>query len=207
MSFTKYPRNWHANGYGVHNNVALSYPSPPSPPKTNAYPSGTSSIYPSAYGMPMPGVPAGSAGSAGPYPMVLPMGGAPRMPPLPGSQYTPAPNYNSGNVQLSYGFAPNVLPTQIPNVQRKDSIEQPGMDMGPGMGMGPGVGWNLGGGGGSTDSRDGVSEAVKSQKEIPCQAIHVPEDEMPIYSMFGLGGVCNFNFLPSIILYFLLFLR
>lgn len=175
MSFTKYPKNWHANGYGWHNNAALSYPKPPSPTKPSGYSPGASSIYPSAYGMPVPGRPAGTS----PYP-TMPMPGAPGMPPLPGSNY-----YNSGNAQLSYGFAPNILPTQIPNVHRNDSIESPGL------------GWNIGGGGGgrSIDSFDsGVLDPAKAQKEIPCQAIHVPEDEMPIYSFFGLDSVSIFSF-------------
>lgn len=95
------------------------------------------------------------------------------MPPLPGS--------NSANmgVQLSYGFAENVSPSKIPNVRREDTVD-----------MGPSIGWSFGGGGGghSTPSRNssdsGVHDAIQAQTEIPCQAIFVPDEDMPIYS-FG----------------------
>ena len=44
MSFTKYPKNYHANGYGWHNNAALTYGFKDPNSETS---SGVSSLYPS----------------------------------------------------------------------------------------------------------------------------------------------------------------
>lgn len=77
MSFTKYPKNYHANGYGWHNLAAMGYAQPPTPaPAANGgygYPS--QSPYPAQLSMPMPGMPSPMS----PNP---PMGFG--MPPLPG---------------------------------------------------------------------------------------------------------------------------
>lgn len=173
MSFTKYPKNYHANGYGWHNMAAMGYAKPP-PSSNNSFSSGVSSIYPSAHGgMPMP-MPSAFANTG------------PAMPPLPGSQ-----NQYSG-VQLSYGFAPSVVPAQIPNVPRVDSIDS-----------GPKLGWNIGGMGGgassfprppsvaSTTSTDsGVHVPITAQQERPCQSIFVPDEDRPIYS-FGFPSVSD----------------
>lgn len=170
MSFTKYPKNYHANGYGWHNMAAMGYAKPPPPPSNNSFSSGTSSIYPSPYGgmpMPMPGP--GAFANTGPT-----------MPALPNSQFNSGGNIG---VQLSYGFAPNVVPAHIPNVPRADSIDS-----------GPKLGWNIGGGGGgsstaSTTSVDsGIHDPIKAQQETPCQSIFVPDEDRPIYS-FGFPSV------------------
>lgn len=171
MSFTKYPKNYHANGYGWHNLASMSYPAaqptaiPPSPTS-----SGASSLYPSqlSYGG-MPALPNQQAYQQ--------FSGMPQMPPLPGS------NTANMGLQMSYGFAGNVSPAKIPNVRRDDTVD-----------MGPSIGWSIGGGGGGgsggfgTPSRNssdsGVHDPIQAQTEIPCQAIHVPDEDMPIYS-FG----------------------
>lgn len=167
MSFTKYPKNYHANGYGFHNIAAMSYPGqqhpavPPSPSST-----GMPSLYPSqnlSYGMPA------LPNQQQPYQQFA---GMPQMPPLPGSQ-----NTNVG-VQMSYGFAANISPAKIPNVRRDDTVD-----------MGPSIGWSIGGGGpaphrNSTPSSANIHEPIQAQTEVPCQAIFVPDEDMPIYS-FG----------------------
>lgn len=176
MSFTKYPKNYHANGYGWHNMAAMGYAKPPPtlPSSNNSFSSGVSSIYPSAPArmpMPTPGVFANTG---------------PAMPPLPNSPYSA----NVG-VQLSYGFAPSIEPAQIPNVPRADSIDS-----------GPKLGWNIGGvGGGSSSSSipsrtsidSGVHDPIKAQQEVPCQSIFVPDEDRPIYSMFGFPSVSLYN--------------
>lgn len=184
MSFNKYPKNYHANGYGWHNMAAMGYAKPPSPSKNSSFSSGVSSLYPSTYGMPLPN----AFGGNGP---------TMSMPPLPNSQYNNAGNVNIG-AQLSYGFAPNILPNQIPNVQRNDSVEKYG---GGGIGVGAGgstFGWNIGGisdnGSNRSSSVDsGVHDPIQAQQEKPCQSIFVPDEDMPIYS-FGFPSVSNFRF-------------
>lgn len=174
MSFLKYPKNYHANGYGWHNMAAMGYAKPPSP-SSGSISSGVSSIYPSPYsGMPMPMPTPGAFASSGPA-----------MPTLPNSQYN-----NGGNVgvQLSYGFAPGIVPAQIPNVPRADSINS-----------GPKLGWNIGGvgaGGSSAPSitsvDSGVHDPIKAQQETVCQSIFVPEEDRPIYS-FGFPSVSEYD--------------
>lgn len=53
MSFTKYPKNWHANGYGWHNSAALTYGKDP----TSETSSGVSSQYASNPPQPFAGGP------------------------------------------------------------------------------------------------------------------------------------------------------
>lgn len=162
MSFIKYPKNYHSNGYGWHNLAAMGYAKPPSPAKAPQQ-----SIYPTSFNMPMP-----AQGSNYSY------GGGMGMPPLPGSR-GPAPT----GMQLSYGFSPNVVPSQVPNVPRADSVD-----------TGPGIGWNIGGsigsgsGSGTPSTPDGVHDVIEAQQEKPCQAIFVPDEDMPIYS-FGFPSV------------------
>lgn len=168
MSFTKYPKNYHANGYGWHNMAAMGYAKPPLPSHSSST-SGVSSIYPSPYGgMPMPGP--GAFVNTGPA-----------MPALPNSSYNSGGNVG---VQLSYGFSPNVVPANIPNVPRADSIDS-----------GPQLGWKIGGGGASGSSTpsttsfdSGVHDPIKAQQETPCQSIFVPVEDQPIYS-FGFPSV------------------
>ncbi|XP_031635619.1 calpain-B-like [Contarinia nasturtii] len=94
-----------------------------------------------------------------------------QMPPLPGSTN----HYDSA--RLSYGFAPNITACHIPNEQKPQAITQP---------SGPSIGWAL-----QNDLTDGCTHStpandspVEKQVEIPCQAIIVPDEDMPIYS-FG----------------------
>lgn len=71
--------------------------------------------------------------------------------------------------QLAYGFAPGVLPCQVPN---------PAPDATSGHAH-PNIGWALTS---DTTSFDGVEDTkAVAHEEVPCQAIRVPEDEMPIY--------------------------
>lgn len=103
------------------------------------------------------------------------------MPPLPN---TPNSNKYDG-MSLSYGFAPNIIPCHIPNVQRKDSLPK-----------GPSIGWSIGD---LVDSRrSGIpspapasdSPVENKQVEALCQAIIVPDEDMPIYS-FGYPSVSD----------------
>lgn len=128
---TKYPKNWHSNGYGWHNAAALSYEGHKQTPSETS--SGVSSLYPDR----------SSCGSAG----------------------------GEVGFQLSYGFAPGVLPCQVPNPSSGISGKSH-----------PNIGWAL-----TADTRsfDGVDDVpVVSQEERQCLAIKVPEDEMPIYGNY-----------------------
>lgn len=175
MSFSKYPKNYHANGYGWHNLAAMSYPKPQSPTRASSVSSGTSSIYPSSQ-LSYPTMPT-LPGSQQPYQQFA---GMPQMPPLPGSQ-----NSNLGT-QMSYGFAPNITPSHIPNVRREDTVD-----------TGPSVGWNFGDSRSSSQSVDsGVHDQIQAQSEIPCQSIFVPDEDLPIYS-FGQPYV-SLDFFPII---------
>lgn len=75
------------------------------------------------------------------------------------------PNQFSG-YNLSYGFAPNIVPCHIPNPNRKSIPSHP-------------IGWAIGGNDGFNSTPQHVSEPVRSQVEVPCQAIRVSEDDMP----------------------------
>lgn len=159
MSFNKYPKNYHSNGYGWHNLAAMGYAKPPPNSNTNSMSSGVSSINPSQYSYPK-------------YPSAMPplpgqqsaFSGMPQMPCLPGS------NQSSG-VQLSYGFAPNIAPCSVPNVHRDDSIDS-----------GPTIGWSIGGGSSTNSSHSNVHDPIQAEIETPVQSVHVPPEDMPIYS-------------------------
>lgn len=93
---------------------------------------------------------------------------------------------------MSYGFAPNVLPSQVPNAQHiggapPNTAAYGGGSSGAG-GAYPSLGWAFSGDQsnfGSTSTFGGVSDVTAvSQNEVPCQAIFVPEDEMPIYGSY-----------------------
>lgn len=154
--------------------AAMGYAKPPSP-SSGSISSGVSSIYPSPYsGMPVPMPTPGAFACTGPA-----------MPTLPNSQYNSGGNVG---VQLSYGFAPGIVPAQIPNVPRADSIDS-----------GPKLGWNIGGvgaGGSSAPSitsvDSGVHDPIKAQQETVCQSIFVPEEDRPIYS-FGFPSVSEYD--------------
>lgn len=101
MSFTKYRKNYHANGYGWHNLAAVGYAEAPKDTTSiSSGSSGVSSLYPSSYlsmpplpggGMPMPGMPP-LPGSMPQMPgMPSPSSASSMMPPLP-----PGPGSNIG---------------------------------------------------------------------------------------------------------------
>lgn len=103
-----------------------------------------------------------------------------QMPPLPGS------NNQYDGARLSYGFAPNITACNIPNEQKPQANTQP---------KGPSIGWAF-----QNDLTDGCAQStpaedspVEKQVEIPCQAIIVPDEDMPIYS-FGNPSVSCFYF-------------
>lgn len=84
---------------------------------------------------------------------------------------------------MSYGFAPGIMPNQVPNPNVPRGSHDPSFH-GSSSASQPNIGWALSRG----DSvSSGVSETeIVSQDEIPCQAIFVPADEMPIYGNYGL---------------------
>lgn len=79
---------------------------------------------------------------------------------------------------MSYGFAPGVMPNQVPN----PNVPRGSHDSFDGSKSSHPIGWALSRG----DSiHSSVSEEeIVSQDEIPCQAIFVPADQMPIYGMY-----------------------
>lgn len=89
---------------------------------------------------------------------------------------------------MSYGFAPGVVPNQVPNPNVPRGSHDASFDSSASY---PNIGWALSRG----DSvHSAVSEnEIVSQEEIPCQAIFVPEDEMPIYGNYGLVSKIFFH--------------
>lgn len=90
--------------------------------------------------------------------------------PHPSSQ-NQNPNQYCG-YNLSYGFAPNIVPSHIPNPNRENVASHP-------------IGWAIGGSGSQFSNSSApppvpeVTDSHRSQIEIPCQAIRVSEDDMP----------------------------
>lgn len=80
---------------------------------------------------------------------------------------------------MSYGFADSVMPNQVPNPNVSRGSHDSSFD---GSTASHPIGWALSRG----DSvHSAVSETeIVSQDEIPCQAIFVPADEMPIYGNY-----------------------
>lgn len=74
---------------------------------------------------------------------------------------------------MSYGFAPDVLPSQVPNLP---------IHTGGGH---PNIGWAMTS---DTSSFDSDVTAV-TREEVPCQSIFVPEDEMPIYGNYYVSRI------------------
>lgn len=173
----KYPKNYHSNGYGWHNLAAMGYAKAPQSTPTPAPPFGGHPGYPAAtYGAPaypmaslsMP-MPPGAANYSG-------------MPPLPGSAANvtaPYPSGHASGMQLSYGFASNVLPSQIPNAPRTEATPHAGQSA-PNIAA-PGIGWAIGGLSDATDSGD-VHDPHLSQQESKYESIFVPIEDRPIYS-------------------------
>lgn len=82
---------------------------------------------------------------------------------------------------MTYGFAPGVLPSQVPNAV----CEMPPLPSSAGGAPYPNLGWAFTA---DTSSFDGVSEGPTiSKDERPCEAIRVPDDEMPIYGTFNVS--------------------
>lgn len=81
---------------------------------------------------------------------------------------------------MSYGFAANVMPNDVPNPIVPRGSHDSSFD----GSSASNIGWALSRG----DSvHSAVSETeIVSQDETPCQAIFVPDDEMPIYGNYGL---------------------
>lgn len=157
-SLNKYPKNWRSNGYGWHNSAALTYGGQPASETS----SGVSSLVPSA----------GVGGSG----LGWSMGGA--------GGGTNSANANAGGsspnigFQMSYGFAPGVLPSQVPNAAHGAQPPMPSSS----AGRHPNIGWAF-----TADTRsfEGVADVPTVQQgETQCQSIYVPEDEMPIYGSY-----------------------
>lgn len=87
--------------------------------------------------------------------------------PNPNPNENQNPNQFSG-YNLSYGFAPNIIASHIPNPNRENIPSHP-------------IGWAVGGNisAFSNPPTPHVPEPIQSQVEIPCQAIRVSEDDMP----------------------------
>lgn len=100
------------------------------------------------------------------------------MPPLPNRDSNPY-----AGVNLSYGFAPNITPCHIPNVQRQGSYPQAYTPQA--------IGWNVGDkidGGCASRPEANDSPVENKQVEVVCRAIIVPDEDMPVYS-FGDSSV------------------
>ncbi len=80
---------------------------------------------------------------------------------------------------MSYGFAGGVMPNQVPNPNVPRGSHDSSFD---GSKSSYPIGWALSRGDSIHSSVD-ESEIV-SQDETPCQAIFVPDDEMPIYGNY-----------------------
>lgn len=172
MASIKYRKNYHSNGYGWHNLAAMGYAKPPAPaqqplgypPSFPSGPNGTPYPNMASLSMPMPGMQAAAPNYS--------MG----MPPLPGAgSYQDTSNVG---FQLSYGFAPSVLPSQIPNAPRHHSTAAVPYPAAPSSTpAGPGIGWAIGLGN-STD----VHDPHQAQAESKYESIFVPNEDRPIYS-------------------------
>lgn len=80
---------------------------------------------------------------------------------------------------LSYGFAPDILPSHIPNPSHPSHSNQQNTASHP-------IGWAIGGAGAAGDSSSfsyppPQHDPIQSTVEVPCQAIRVSEDDMPNY--------------------------
>lgn len=82
----------------------------------------------------------------------------------------PLPNQPIGAC-LSYGFAPNAIPAHIPNPSQESSIDQ-FIDNNA-------IGWAIQGD--NLNSSNFETDSIRTQDEFPCQAILVPDEDMPIY--------------------------
>lgn len=163
MSYIKYPKNYHAHGYGWHNLAAMGYARAPVP-----QPAAPIGGY-SASGYPGSGYPMAS--------LSMPM---PQMPPLPGSTVSaPYPAAQATGMQLSYGFASNVLPSQIPNPRNESASHaaapQPAA-------LPSGIGWAIGGLDNSATDGPPVHDPHQAQAEAKYESIFVPFDDRSMYS-------------------------
>lgn len=163
MSFTKYPKNYNAHGYGWHNMAAMGYSK--ADPSISSSSSGVSSLYPSN----------NPPANLGTWNVVI-------------NRVNHIWQYECIYIyihilinlhlligfQLSYGFAPDVLPNQVPNTSRASGHPSPV------AGLYPNLGWNIGDN--ISLSSDPVFETeIAERDEVPCQAVMVPPEDMPIY--------------------------
>lgn len=81
---------------------------------------------------------------------------------------------------MSYGFSPDVMPKQVPNPKVSRGSHDSTFDTSTSSHP---IGWALSRGD-SVHSSVSEEELVKYEDEIPCQAIVVPADQMPIYAMY-----------------------
>lgn len=83
---------------------------------------------------------------------------------------------------MSYGFAPDVLPCQVPNFQPNSAGGSSAS-----IGGTPNIGWAITS---DTSSFDGVTDVpAVSHEEVPCQSVFVPADEMPIYGNYYVSEI------------------
>lgn len=80
--------------------------------------------------------------------------------------------------QLSYGFIPSVLPANTPNAVREINVGPVDNNT---------IGWTF-----QTEDKtthenfsNFETDSIRAQIEFPCQAIQVPEEDIPIYSSLG----------------------
>lgn len=175
MAENKYPKNWKSNGVGWVNPVALTYgrQAPHQPPSEQS--SGVFSFYP-------PGGSNASNNSSSSSGIGWSLGGG------GGSGFAaPAPQ-NIGE-QLTYGFAPNVAPCQVPNARHAAPPPQPAgfgsaFSAFGGGASNPNIGWAVQADTGSFDSGPSDVPSVQ-QAEVPYQSIFVPEHEQrPHHGVF-----------------------
>lgn len=89
---------------------------------------------------------------------------------------------------MSYGFAADVMPNEVPNPNVPRGSHDSSFDA---TAKSHQIGWALSRGDSVHSSVD--EAAIVSQDEIPCEAIFVPEDEMPIYSNWSVSkNFCGF---------------
>lgn len=97
---------------------------------------------------------------------------------------------------MTYGFAPSVLPCQIPNAKRDhchgSSGGAPAPAPAPAAAPRSTLGWAIGGFGDSTDT-GGTHDPHKTQQESTYESIFVPSEDQPIYSNMKFASVSTLS--------------
>lgn len=93
---------------------------------------------------------------------------------------------------MTYGFAPSVLPCQIPNAKRDHCHGSSGGAPAPASAPRPTLGWAIGGFGDSTDA-GGIHDPHKAQQESTYESIFVPSEDQPIYSNMKFASVSTLS--------------